>query len=87
MIDLIFIRTIITIELSGHEDKNRHQILKIAPIPATHCYVRPERGPLYLQVLPDDPRDDAHSHAPLHIQAGDGKGDIILFPRHPQGKF
>ena len=36
-----------------------------------------------LQVLPDDPRDDAHGHAPLHIQAGDGKGHIILLSRHP----
>ena len=36
-----------------------------------------------LQVLPDDARDDAHSHAPLHIQAGDGKGHIILLSGHP----
>ncbi len=28
---------------------------------------------LLLQVLPDDPRDDAHGHATLHIQAGDGR--------------
>ena len=36
-----------------------------------------------LQILPDDPRDDAHGHAPLHIQAGDGKGHIILLAGHP----
>ena len=36
-----------------------------------------------LQVLPDDPRDDAHGYATLHVQAGDGKGHIILFPGHP----
>ena len=36
-----------------------------------------------LQVLPDDPRDDAHGHAPLHIQAGDGKRHIILLSGHP----
>ena len=38
---------------------------------------------MLLQVLPDDPRDDAHSYATLHVQAGDGKGHIILFPGHP----
>ena len=38
---------------------------------------------LLLQVLPDDPRDDAHGHAPLHIQAGDGKGHIIFLTGHP----
>ena len=38
---------------------------------------------LLLQVLPDDARDDAHGHAPLHIQAGDGKGHIILLSGHP----
>ena len=38
---------------------------------------------LLLQVLPDDPRDDAHGHAPLHIQTGDGKGHIILLSGHP----
>ena len=39
-----------------------------------------ERGlnVMLLQVLPDDPRDDANGHAPLHIQAGDGKGHIIF---------
>ena len=36
-----------------------------------------------LQILSDDPRDDAHGHAPLHIQAGDGKGHIILLSGHP----
>lgn len=36
-----------------------------------------------LQVLPDDPRDDANGHASLHIQAGDGKGHIILLSGHP----
>ena len=36
-----------------------------------------------LQVLPDDARDDAHGHAPLHIQAGDGKGHIIFLTGHP----
>ena len=36
-----------------------------------------------LQVLPDDPRDDAHGHATLHIQAGDSKGHIILLSGHP----
>ena len=36
-----------------------------------------------LQVLPDDPRDDAHGPATLHIQAGDGKGHIILLSGHP----
>ena len=38
---------------------------------------------MLLQVLPDDPRDDAHGYATLHVQAGDGKGHIILFPGHP----
>src|SRR5699024_10659393 len=38
---------------------------------------------LLLQVLPDDPRDDVHGHATLHIQAGDGKGHIILLSEHP----
>ena len=38
---------------------------------------------MYLQVLPDDSRDDAHGHAPLHIQAGDGKRHIILLAGHP----
>ena len=38
---------------------------------------------IVLQVLPDDPRDDTHGHAPLHIQAGDGKRHIILLAGHP----
>ena len=38
---------------------------------------------LLLQVLPDDPRDDAHGHAPLHIQADGGKGHTILLSGHP----
>ena len=44
-----------------------------------------ERGlnVMLLQVLPDDPRDNAHGYATLHVQAGDGKGYIILFPGHP----
>lgn len=44
-----------------------------------------ERG-LYIiisQVLPDDPRDDTHGYAAFHIQAGNGKGHIILLPGHP----
>ena len=36
-----------------------------------------------LQILPDDPRDDAHGHAPLHIQADGGKGHTILLSGHP----
>ena len=36
-----------------------------------------------LQVLPDDPRDDAHGYAAFHIQAGDGKGHIIFLAGHP----
>ena len=40
-------------------------------------------GGFISKVLPNDPRDDAHGHAPLHIQAGDGKGHIILLSGHP----
>lgn len=36
-------------------------------------FVTTPQALLLLQVLPDDPRDDAHGHAPLHIQAGDGR--------------
>ena len=36
-----------------------------------------------LQILPDDPCDNPHGHAAIHIQAGNGKGHIILLPRHP----
>lgn len=36
-----------------------------------------------LQVLPDDPRDNAHGYAAFHIQAGDGKGHIIFLAGHP----
>ena len=36
-----------------------------------------------LQVLPDNPPDDANGHAPLHIQADDGKGHTILLSGHP----
>ena len=58
--------------------------MNIAPILATHCNVQSEWGLLlYLQVLPDDPRDDAQGDAPLHIQMGDGKRYIILFPGRP----
>ena len=48
---------------------------KKAPVPARHKRVPLERGlnVMLLQVLPDDPRDDAHGHATLHIQAGDGR--------------
>ena len=41
------------------------------------------RGDFLLQVLPDDPRDDAHGYAAFHIQAGDGKGHIIFLAGHP----
>ena len=46
-------------------------------------FVTTPQALLLLQVLPDDPRDDAHGHAPLHIQTGDGKGHIILLSGHP----
>ena len=46
-------------------------------------FVTTPQALLLLQVLPDDPRDDAHGHATLHIQTGDGKGHIILLSGHP----
>ena len=46
-------------------------------------FVTTPQALLLLQALPDDARDDAHGHAPLHIQAGDGKGHIILLSVHP----
>ena len=46
-------------------------------------FVTTPQALLLLQVLPDDPRDDAHGNTSFHVQAGDGKGHIILFPGHP----
>ena len=35
-----------------------------------------------LQILLDDTGDDSHRNAAFFINVGDGKTDIILFPRH-----
>ena len=35
-----------------------------------------------LQILFDDTGDDSHRNAAFFINVGDGKADIILFPRH-----
>ena len=89
-------RTYFSVTLYIHPDFGKHQsgdminlklnekrLIKIAPIPETQYYVRLEWGLQYLQVLPDDPHDDAHGHAPLHVQMGDDKGNIILLAGHP----
>ena len=35
------------------------------------------------QILPDDPGNDPHSHAPIFINPGDGKAHIILLAGSP----
>ena len=62
---------------------NEKRLIKMGPTPETQCYVRPEWGLQHLQALPDDPHDGAHGHAPLHVQTGDGKGNVILLAGHP----
>ena len=36
-----------------------------------------------LQILPDDPGNNPHSHAPFFINPGDGKAHIILLAGSP----
>ena len=36
-----------------------------------------------LQILPDDPGNDPHGHAPFFINPGDGKAHIILLAGSP----
>ncbi len=39
--------------------------------------------PLHLQILPYDPRNNPHSHAPFLVNLCHGKAHVILFPRCP----